>query len=55
MVCMSVVCCRDQLLFDQPDWDFSEFMSQHLPDYLTMSQEFMEEYFPAAQQQQQQH
>ncbi|KAF8058053.1 AIG2LD [Scenedesmus sp. PABB004] len=32
---------RDQLLLDQPDWDFDAFMAQHLPEYLNMSAAFM--------------
>ena len=42
--------CRDQLLLDQPDWDFDAFMSSHLDDYLVMSHQFMEEYFAEQQQ-----
>lgn len=39
------VLCRDQLLVDQPDWDFEWFMATHLSDYLVMSQQFMDECF----------
>jgi hypothetical protein len=53
-LCLLVLCCRGQLLLEQPDWDFSEFMSQHLPAYLVMTQEFMQECFSQQQQQQQQ-
>jgi hypothetical protein len=38
------------LLLEQPDWDSEEFMEQHLPAYLTMTEEFMREYFPEQQQ-----
>lgn len=53
LLCMHLLLCcrRDQLQLDQPDWDFQEFMSAHLPDYLVMSKEFMEEVFPEQQQQ----
>ncbi|KAF6261215.1 Butirosin biosynthesis, BtrG-like protein [Scenedesmus sp. NREL 46B-D3] len=40
---------KDQLLLDQPDWDFSGFMAQHLPEYLTMTKLFMQECFPEQQ------
>eukprot|EP00879_Flechtneria_rotunda_P018383 GHRR01019282.1.p2 GENE.GHRR01019282.1~~GHRR01019282.1.p2 ORF type:complete len:151 (+),score=38.02 GHRR01019282.1:107-559(+) len=42
----------DQLLLDQPDWDFQAFINQHLQDYLIMSKEFMDEYYATEQQQQ---
>lgn len=45
--------CRDQLLLDQPDWDYEGFMSAHLGDYLVMSQQFMAEYFAEDGQKQQ--
>jgi hypothetical protein len=45
--------CRDQLLLDQPDWDYQGFMSAHLSDYLVMSQQFMAEYFAEDGQEQQ--
>jgi hypothetical protein len=44
---------RDQLLFEQPDWDFQLFTSQHLAAYLEMTRDFMKEYFPEHQGQQQ--
>ncbi len=43
--------CRDQLLLDQPDWDFDWFLATHLSDYLVMSQQFMNECFAEAKQQ----
>lgn len=49
-VCVCVVVCRDQLLLDQPDWDFDGFMSTHLSDYLVMSKEFMDEFYAEQQQ-----
>lgn len=52
VVCVCVCVHRDQLLLDQPDWDFDAFMSAHLADYLIMSQEFMDEYWAEQQQQQ---
>lgn len=45
---------KGQLLLQQPDWDYSEFMQQHLPAYLDMTQGFMQECFPQQRQQQQQ-
>jgi hypothetical protein len=44
---------RDQLLLEQPDWAFDEFMSQHLAAYLVMSAEFMDEFSQQQQTQQQ--
>ncbi|WIA13284.1 hypothetical protein OEZ85_006869 [Tetradesmus obliquus] len=44
---------KGQLLLQQPDWDYSQFMQQHLPAYLDMTQGFMQECFPQQQQQQQ--
>jgi hypothetical protein len=53
---VAIALCRDQLLLDEPDWDFDWFKSTHLKDYLVMSQEFMDEFYAEqeAQQQQQQ-
>lgn len=50
VLCCACMVCRDQLLLDQPDWDFDWFMSTQLSDYLIMSQEFMDEYNTELQQ-----
>jgi hypothetical protein len=36
---------RDHLQAELGDWDFAEFMSNHLGEYLIMSKEFMDEYY----------
>jgi hypothetical protein len=44
---------RDQLLVGQPDWEYGDFMAQHLQAYLRMSAEFMQEFYAQQQQRQQ--
>jgi hypothetical protein len=38
---------RDQLLLDEPDWDYSLFLTRDLQQYLVDSEEFMREFYAA--------
>jgi len=37
---------RDVLDMEAPDWDYQEFRTQHLEQYLDMSAQFMEQELP---------